>query len=94
MKLLWLLVLRRLDPARPGSALLGASLWGLVEVGLARGPLFWIGLGSAPLPGDRSLAGLAALGGAGLVAALQLAIGWCGWRDQDPHCRSARSFRH
>ncbi|MEB3256495.1 MAG: apolipoprotein N-acyltransferase [Synechococcaceae cyanobacterium] len=74
--LLWLLVLRRLDPARPESALLGAALWGLAEVWLARGPLFWIGLGSAPLPGDRSLAGVAALGGAGLVAALQLAIGW------------------
>ncbi|MFN9620511.1 MAG: apolipoprotein N-acyltransferase [Synechococcaceae cyanobacterium] len=89
--LLWRLVLQRLDPARLGSALLGASLWGLGEVGLARGPLFWIGLGSAPLPDDRSLAGVAALGGAGLVAALQLAIGWALWRAvaAPPRRRSA-----
>jgi apolipoprotein N-acyltransferase len=78
--LLWHLALRRLDPTRPGSALLGAALWGLVEVGLARGPLFWIGLGASPLPSDRSLAGVAALGGAGLVACLQLVIGWALWR--------------
>ena len=31
-----------------------------------------IGLGAASLPGDRALAGLAALGGAGLLAAVQL----------------------
>jgi apolipoprotein N-acyltransferase len=78
--LLWLLLMRRLEAARPSTALLGAALWGLAEVGLARGPLFWIGLGAAPLPTDRPLAGLAALGGAGLVACLQLAIGWALWR--------------
>jgi apolipoprotein N-acyltransferase len=77
---LWLWLVRRLDPARPSTALLGAALWGLAEVSLARGPLFWIGLGAAPLPADRSLAGLAALGGAGGVAALQLLIGWALWR--------------
>ena len=78
--LLWLLLMRRLEASRPSTALLGAALWGLAEVGLARGPLFWIGLGAAPLPTDRPLAGLAAVGGAGLVAALQLAIGWALWR--------------
>lgn len=78
--LLWVVLMRRLDAARPATALLGAALWGLAEVNLARGPLFWIGLGAAPLPTDRPLAGLAAVGGAGLVAALQLAIGWALWR--------------
>ncbi|MFM8604004.1 MAG: nitrilase-related carbon-nitrogen hydrolase [Cyanobium sp.] len=78
--LLWLLLVRRLDPARPSTALLAAALWGLAEVGLARGPLFWIGLGASPLPADRSLAGLAALAGAGSVACLQLLIGWALWR--------------
>ncbi|MFM7266901.1 MAG: nitrilase-related carbon-nitrogen hydrolase [Cyanobium sp.] len=78
--LLWLLLMRRLEATRPSTALLGAALWGLAEVGLARGPLFWIGLGAAPLPTDRPLAGLAAVGGAGLVACLQLAIGWALWR--------------
>jgi apolipoprotein N-acyltransferase len=78
--LIWLLAMRRLDPARLSTALLGAALWGLAEVALARGPLFWIGLGAAPLPTDRNLSGLAALGGAGAVAALQLLIGWALWR--------------
>jgi apolipoprotein N-acyltransferase len=78
--LFWLLLVRRLDPARPSTALLAAALWGLAEVGLARGPLFWIGLGASPLPADRSLAGLAALAGAGMVACLQLLIGWALWR--------------
>jgi apolipoprotein N-acyltransferase len=77
---LWLLLMHRLDPARISTALLGAALWGLAEVTLARGPLFWIGLGASPLPTDRSLAGLAALGGAGSVAALQLLVGWALWR--------------
>lgn len=76
----WLLLARRLDPARPSTALLAAALWGLAEVALARGPLFWIGLGSSPLPADRALAGLAALAGAGSIACLQLLIGWALWR--------------
>jgi apolipoprotein N-acyltransferase len=70
----------RLDAARPSSAALLALVWGLAEVLLARGPLFWIGLGGSALPGDRPLAGLASLGGAALVAALQLLIGWGLWR--------------
>jgi apolipoprotein N-acyltransferase len=37
-------------------------------------------LGAAALPGDRPLAGLAALGGSGLLAAVQLLLGWCLWR--------------
>ena len=69
-----------LDASRPSSAALLALVWGLAEVLLARGPLFWIGLGGSALPGDRPLAGLASLGGAALVAALQLLIGWGLWR--------------
>lgn len=77
---LWLLLARRLDARRPGTALVMASLWGLAEVALARGPLFWLGLGSAALPGDRPLAGLATVVGAGGLAALQLLLGWGLWR--------------
>ncbi len=76
----WALLIRRVDPARPGTALLGAGLWGLGEVLLARGPLFWIGLGAAPLPGDPWLAGMAVWVGAGGVAALQVLLGWALWR--------------
>ena len=72
----WLVLARRLRPRSPAGALLLASCWGLTEVALARGPLFWLGLGASALPGDRPLAGLASLGGAGLVAAVQLLIGW------------------
>jgi apolipoprotein N-acyltransferase len=77
---LWVLLARWLDPMRPSSALLLALLWGLAETLLARGPLFWIGLGAAALPGDRPLAALAALGGSGLLAALQLGLAWLLWR--------------
>ena len=76
----WRWIVQRLDAEHPGTALLGAALWGLAEVLLAKGPLFWIGLGSASLPGDRSLAGLAQLVGAGGLAALQLLLGWGLWR--------------
>lgn len=76
----WTVLVGRLEPARPSTALLAATLWGLAEVLLARGPLFWLGLGAASLPGDRALAGLAALGGAGLLAAVQLLISWGLWR--------------
>ena len=77
---LWRLLVERLGPDRWGTALLAAALWGLAEIGLARGPLFWIGLGSASLPGDPALAGLARLLGAGGLAALQLLIAWGLWR--------------
>ncbi|MFN9623463.1 MAG: nitrilase-related carbon-nitrogen hydrolase [Cyanobacteriota bacterium] len=76
----WALLIGRLDPARPGTALLGAGLWGAGEVLLARGPLFWIGLGASPLPGDPWLAGVAVWVGAGGVAALQMLLGWALWR--------------
>ncbi len=76
----WTVLVGRLDPGRPSTALLAAAAWGLAEVLLARGPLFWLGLGAAALPGDRALAGLAALGGAGLLAAVQLLISWGLWR--------------
>ena len=55
-------------------------LWGLAEVLLARGPLFWIGLGSAALPGDRPLAAWGAWVGAGGLAVVQLMLGWGLWR--------------
>lgn len=76
----WRWMVQRLDPQRAGTALLASALWGLAEVLLAKGPLFWIGLGSAALPGDRALAGLAQLVGAGGLAALQLLLGWGLWR--------------
>jgi apolipoprotein N-acyltransferase len=81
---LWVLLVRRLDPRRVSTAVLAASLWGLAEVLLARGPLFWIGLGVSALPGDRALAGVGALAGAGAIACLQLLIGWCLWRLLSP----------
>jgi len=77
---LWVFLARRLDPRRLSSAVLLCGGWGLVEVLLAKGPLFWLGVGASALPRDRALAGLAALGGAGLVAAVQLGMGWCLWR--------------
>jgi apolipoprotein N-acyltransferase len=77
---LWVLLARRLDSCRLSSAVLLCGGWGLAEVLLAKGPLFWLGLGASALPSDRALAGLAAVGGSGLVAAVQLGIGWCLWR--------------
>ncbi|PZU96258.1 apolipoprotein N-acyltransferase [Cyanobium sp. ULC084] len=77
---LWCGLARWLGPSRWSTALLLAGLWGLAEVLLARSPLFWLGLGAAPLPGDRALAGLAAIGGSGMVAAAQLMLGWWLWR--------------
>ena len=76
----WLTLVRRGNAAQPATAVAAACFWGLAEVLLARGPLFWIGLGSSALPGDPALAGVAVLGGAGLVAALQVLVGWCLWR--------------
>jgi apolipoprotein N-acyltransferase len=76
----WRALVGRLGPERPATALGGAALWGLVEVALARGPLFWLGLGSAALPGDRPLAGLALAIGAGGLAAIQLLLAWGLWR--------------
>ena len=76
----WVALVGRLDPGRPTSALVGAGVWGGAEVLLAKGPLFWVGLGVSPLPGDPWLAGLGALVGAGGVAAVQLLLGWGLWR--------------
>lgn len=76
----WVALARRLDPRRLSSALLLSAAWGLAEVLLAKGPLFWLGLGAAALPHDLPLAGLAAFGGSGLLAALQLLLGWVLWR--------------
>ncbi len=55
-------------------------IWGLAEVLLAKGPLFWFGLGGSLLPDDRWLAGLARWIGAGGLASLQLLIGWWLWK--------------
>lgn len=76
----WRLLVEVLGPERLSSAVLAAALWGLAEVLLAKGPLFWIGLGSAALPGDRALAGLAQWIGAGGLAAVQLVLSWWLWR--------------
>lgn len=76
----WCALVQRLDPRRPATALLAALLWGLVELVLAKGPMFWIGLGAAALPGDRPLAALAQLGGSPLLACLQLLFAWLLWR--------------
>jgi len=77
---LWCALVQRVGPGRLSTAFTAAWLWALVELLLAKGPLFWIGLGVAPLPGDRWLAGLAWFGGAPLLAALQLLISWLLWR--------------
>jgi apolipoprotein N-acyltransferase len=76
----WVALVRPLDPTRLDTALVAALGWGLAEVLLARGPLFWLGLGASALPGDPALAALAALAGAGAIAALQVLIGWGLWR--------------
>ncbi|MFZ9850841.1 MAG: apolipoprotein N-acyltransferase [Vulcanococcus sp.] len=76
----WRWIVQRFGADRFGTALLASALWGLAEVLLAKGPLFWIGLGSAALPGDRALAGLAQWVGGGGLAALQLLLGWGLWR--------------
>lgn len=81
----WRLMVQHLDAERWSTAALAAAIWGLAEVWLAQGPLFWIGLGSAALPGDRALAGLAQWMGAGGLAAVQLLLAWGLWRV----CRSA-----
>ena len=69
---LWCALVQRLDGRRWPTALLAAALWALAESWLATGPLFWVGLAVAPLPHDRPLAGLAALGGGVKVG------GWSG----------------
>ena len=76
----WVALGRCLDVSRFSSALILSVLWGLAEVVLAQGPLFWIGLGASALPGDPALAGVGALGGAGTLATLQLLVGWSLWR--------------
>jgi apolipoprotein N-acyltransferase len=83
---IWVALVRWLDPGRVSTALLAAGVWGGAEVLLARGPLFWIGLGGSPLPGDPWLAGVAALVGGGGLAAVQVLVGWGLWRV----CREPR----
>ena len=77
---LWRGLVGRLGAGRWSVALLGSALWGLGEVWMAKGPLFWLGLGAVALPGDRALAGLAQWVGAGGLAAVQLLLAWGLWR--------------
>jgi len=88
----WLGLAAWLGPRRPLAALALAGLWALAEVLLAKGPLFWLGLGAAALPGARALAGLAAVAGAGGLAAVQLLLGWGLWRCLQE--LAARRWRH
>jgi apolipoprotein N-acyltransferase len=89
----WLSLAARLGPSSGLAAVTLAGIWGLGEVLLAKGPLFWMGLGAAALPGDRPLAGLAALVGAGGLAAVQLLLGWGVWRcGQELMARRWRSL--
>ena len=60
----------------PMSVLILALIWGLIEVGLAGGPLFWIGISGSILPIDPALAGLSRWVGGGGLAALLLISGW------------------
>ena len=76
----WRLLVQQWGPERLSTACITAALWGVAEVVLAKGPLFWIGLGSAALPGDRALAGWAQWIGVGGLAALQLLLAWWLWR--------------
>ncbi len=77
---LWRALVGRMGAARWSVGLLASALWGLGEVWMAKGPLFWVGLGAVALPGDRALAGLAQWVGAGGLAALQLVLAWGLWR--------------
>lgn len=56
-----------------------ALVWGLTETLLARGPLFWIGVGGSVLPADPWFAGLARWVGAGGLAAALVLFGWWLW---------------
>ena len=76
----WAQLARWCQPSRWSTALLMACLWGLGEVVLAQGPLFWIGVGGSVIPADPLLAGLARWVGAGGLAALQLLGGWWLWQ--------------
>ena len=72
--------------------LLLAAVWGVAEVMLAAGPLFWIGVGGSTLPLDRPLAGLSRWIGAGGLATLQLLWGWAAcslWRRRPGRRRLA-----
>ena len=80
----WLALAAWLGPRSPWAAVALSGVWGLSEVLLAKGPLFWLGIGAAALPGDRPLAALASLGGAGGLAAVQLLIAWGLWRCCSP----------
>ena len=56
--------------------LIFSTLWGLGEVLLSQSPLFWIGIGTSLLPGDRFLAGFSRWIGSGGLACIQFFWGW------------------
>ncbi len=77
----WSLLARWLPGrSRLAQAVVLSLVWGLSETLLARGPLFWIGVGGSALPADHWLAGLASWFGAGGLAAVQLLLGWWLWQ--------------
>ena len=61
-------------------ALFFSIIWGLSEVFLSQGPLFWIGIGGSLLPENIWLAGWARVFGAGGLAVIQILIGWWIWQ--------------
>ena len=88
---LWWWLARFYPLSRFHGALTMALLWGCGEVLLARGPLFWLGLGAVAAPHDRALAGLGSLAGPGLLAAVQMLAGWWLWRCcKVPSCQRSR----
>ncbi len=70
-------------------ALVLSLIWGLAEVILSKGPLFWFGLGGSVLLDDRFLGGLARWFGAGGLATVQLLIGWWLWKISNALRRSS-----
>ena len=70
------LLLQEVPPEVLALVLMLALIWGLTEVGLARGPLFWLGVGGSLLPLDPALAGLSRWIGSGGLAALMIIFGW------------------
>ena len=61
-------------------ALTFCLVWGLSEILLSKGSLFWIGISGSLLPQNRWLAGLARILGAGGLATIQVLIGWWLWQ--------------
>ncbi len=61
-------------------AIFMSSVWGIAEVLLSHFPFFWVGIGTALLPNDIWLTGLARLSGAGGMVVIQFLIAWWIWQ--------------